>query len=83
MLRLKRKRQINFPTIAQLFPHQMQLSRVVADGDELTQAIVNDPVDHDNNWILTERPETGELEQYWENVEADIKNDPSWVSFTN
>lgn len=83
MLRLKRKHKINFPSITELLPHSMQLSPVIADDDELSQAIANDPIDHDNRWTLTERPETGQLEQYWDNVVADIKSDPSWVDFSN
>ena len=81
MLQLKNKHHLDFPHIT--FPsfHPMQLSPVADDDDELTAAIVNDPVDHDNNWQLAD-PDTKELEKFWASVEDDVKNDPEWVHFS-
>lgn len=59
----------------------MQLSPVMNDDDELTQSIINDPIDHDNNWELTERPDPEELareESTWEKIIDDVRNDPEW-----
>lgn len=81
MLKLKNKHHLDFPHLTFSLPHQMQLSPVMDDGDEITAAIVNDPIDHDNNWELVERPDSEELERYWQRVEEDVKNDPEWVHF--
>jgi hypothetical protein len=62
-------------------PHSMQLSPVALDDDELTLAIENDPIDHDNNWQLSERPDPVELaheEATWEKIIDDVRNDPEW-----
>ena len=83
MLHIKRSHHLYFPHI-QITPlHNMQLSTVpVDDGDdELSRAIVADPIEHDNNWELAERPDTGELKAFWDNVEKDVKNDPEWFRF--
>ena len=53
------------------------------DNDELTQAIASDPIDHDNNWTLDERPDTSELEAFWSEVARDLKKDPEWTDFAN
>lgn len=81
MLKLKHKYHLDFPHTTFHMPHSMSLSSVPADDDELAQAIVNDPEDHDNNWQLTNQPDSEELEQYWTNVEEEIKNDPEWIDF--
>ena len=81
MLKLKHKHHIDFPYITFTPLHSMALSEVSLDTDELAQAIVNDPIDHDDNWQLTENTDTEELEQYWATVEEEIKNDPEWVDF--
>lgn len=81
MLKLKNKHHLDFPHITFSMPHSMQLSPVAADDDELSAAIINDPVDHDNNWVLGD-PDSQELEQYWQRVEDDVKNDPEWIRFS-
>lgn len=54
----------------------IQLTPVpVDDDDDLTRAIVADPAAHDDDWKLSERPDTNELVSYWEQVEHDIQND--------
>jgi hypothetical protein len=82
MLKLKNKHHLELPHFSFSIPHQMQLSPVVADDDELASAINNDPIDHDNNWVLGD-PDTQELEKYWQKVERDLKSDPEWVDFSN
>lgn len=85
MLSLKKHHKHHFalPTLDILAPHAMELSPVgAADGDELADAIVNDPASHDNRWVLEDRPETEQLEAFWSAVEADIKSDPSWADFS-
>ena len=62
-------------------PHAMELSPVALDDDELTLAIENDPIDHDNNWQLTERPDPTEFareEATWEQIIDDVRQDPEW-----
>jgi len=81
MLHLKNKHHLDFPHITFPSLHSMQLSPVADDDDELTAAIVNDPMDHDDNWQLGD-PDTKELEKFWSTVEEDVKNDPEWTDFS-
>lgn len=83
MLKLKHKHHFDLPHIS-FSTSRMQLSPVpVDDDDELTQAIVQDPVDHDDVWELSERPDTDELTQFWSEVETDVANDPEWFKFSD
>ncbi len=81
MLKIKQKRHISLPHLT--LPKPMQFVPVVDDGDELTEAINSDPTVHDDQWRLQERPDTSELEQYWDAVETDVKNDPKWFTFSS
>lgn len=81
MLKLKHKHHLDFPHIT-LSSAPMQLSAVPIDDDELAQAIIEDPVAHDNVWELNERPDMGELTKFWSDVEADVANDPEWFRFS-
>ena len=82
MLKLKHKHHLDFPHIT-LISSSMQLSPVAADDDELTRAIEQDPASRDDVWELNERPDMGELSQFWDTVEADVANDPQWFRFEN
>ena len=82
MLKIKRARHFTMPDLS-LRSQAMQLSPIPDDGDELTQAIVNDVDDQDNNWELSERPDMGELTQFWTDVENDVQNDPEWFKFSD
>jgi hypothetical protein len=82
MLKMKHKHHLDFPHIT-FRTHEMALSPVTADDDELSQAIVDDPVTHDDVWELSERPDTEELTQFWSEVEADVANDPEWFKFNS
>ena len=81
MLKLKHTHHLELPHLSLGLPRHMDLSSVPSDSDELAQAIDNDPIDHDNNWQLTNQPDTEALEQYWTTVEDEIKNDPEWTDF--
>lgn len=81
MLKLKHKHHLDFPHIT-LPTHPMELSPVPIDDDELSQAILDDPVAHDNVWELNERPDTEELTKFWSEVEADVAQDPEWFRFS-
>lgn len=81
MLNIKHVPHIELPHL-DLGAHQMELSPVPVDDDELTQAILDDPVAHDDVWELGERPDTNELTQFWTNVEADVATDPEWFKFS-
>jgi hypothetical protein len=82
MLEMKHKHDFHLPHFE--LPRQMELSPVpIANNDELTRAIDNDPVEHDDVWELDERPDTGELTDYWQSVEDDIRKDPEWFTFSD
>jgi hypothetical protein len=81
MLKIEHNHHMKFPRLSLALPHQMQLAPVVADDDELSQAIENDPIDHDNTWELVERPDPGKLEAFWTQVVEDVKSDPEWNTF--
>lgn len=80
---LKLKHHFHFPDITFDTHPPLQLAPVpVDDDDELTQAIAADPVDHDNEWTLEERPDVSELESFWSEVTQDLKKDPEWTDFS-
>ncbi|HEX6258108.1 MAG TPA: hypothetical protein VFZ48_01355 [Candidatus Saccharimonadales bacterium] len=65
------------------FFNRIQLqTQPIDDGDELAQAITDDPVLHDNNWELTETPDADALVAFWDEVATDIRKDPDWNDFT-
>lgn len=79
MLKLSKHHYLSLPEFGLSMPRKMQLEPIpVDDGDELTQAISRDSAEHDDNWELSERPDTNELESYWQHVEADMQSDPEW-----
>ncbi len=80
---LKLKHHIHLPslTLGSHAPLHLVPVPVSDDDDELTQAIAADPIDHDNNWTLEERPDTSELESFWSEVSSDLKSDPEWTDF--
>lgn len=82
MLKLKNKHHIDFSyVIERVKPsHRLELAPVPADdNDELTQSISQDPVVHDNQWELTERPDATELTKFWDTVVSEVKQDPDWT----
>lgn len=81
MLKISTTPHISLPHIDLGGSKPMQLSPVTDDSDELTQAVSADPVDHDDNWELTDGPDEAELDAFWTNVEKDIQKDPSWFTF--
>lgn len=81
MLKIKQTFHISLPSLGLTQAKPLQLSPVIDDGDELTQAVKADTVDHDDNWQLTDRPNETELDQFWDKVEKDIAKDPSWFKF--
>lgn len=79
---LKLKHHFHLPSITFDSHPPLQLAPIPTDDDdELTQAIATDPIDHDNNWTLDERPDTSELESFWSEVTSDLKSDPDWTDF--
>ena len=83
MLRIKHTHHLSLPHLNLGSSHVMTLSPVPADDDELSQAIRDYSVEHDNNWQLTDTPDTEELEQFWTNVAEEVKNDPDWITFSD
>jgi len=81
MLKMSKHHYLSLPDFGLGFSRPIQLTPVPADdGDDLTRAIVADPDDHDDNWKLSERPDTNELVSYWEHVEQDMQNDSEMKS---
>lgn len=81
MLHIKHKHRIDFPHITFSAPHPMELSAVPADDDELAQSIDSYSAEHENDWVLTDTPDTSELDKFWSTVVEEIKDDPNWVKF--
>lgn len=79
MLKIKQKFHLTLPHLPSLWPHTLQLSPPEAENDELIEAIDEEMLQHDDDWQLSERPDTKELTQYWEKVEDDIQHDPEWI----
>lgn len=78
MLKIKQKIAFELPELPTL-PKQMQFEPVSNEDDELIQSIDGQLDQHDDNWQLTETPDSAELEDYWSKVETDIAHDPEWV----
>lgn len=82
MLKIKHTHHLSLPQLPVL-GEPLQFAPIsVEDNDELTAAIENDVADRDNAWELNERPDMGELTAFWNTVEEDVANDPSWFKFS-
>ncbi len=79
MLTLKQKTKLSLPSVS-LFSGPMRFSPVVSDGDELLSDLDSQFTTQDDQWTLTERPDTAELEHFWDAVVADVRKDPDWIS---
>lgn len=82
MLHLKHKHHLDFPHLTFTPHYGMQLSPVPVDDDELSRAIADDTVLRDNNWELSERPDAVQLDEFWNEVQQDVRQDPEWFSVT-
>lgn len=82
MLHIKQKFHLLLPHYEPLHTQPVQFSPVTDDEDELTTAIADDPVQHDDNWELEEHPNEAQLEKFWNEVEDDIAHDPKWIKFS-
>lgn len=76
MLTIKQKFHLKLPRL--ILPHRMKLSSAESEKDELIEAITTDTTSHDDDWQLSERPDTQELDEYWDKVEDDVRHDPEW-----
>lgn len=83
MLKIKQTFHLSLPHLRLRRSQSVQFTQVIDDTDELTQAIVTDPAAHDDEWELDERPDTSQLEAYWDEVEDDIEHDPKWIKFSD
>jgi hypothetical protein len=83
MLKIKQTFHLSFPHIQLRRTQPVQFTPVTDDNDELTQAIATDTAQHDDEWELDERPDTTQLEAYWDEVEDDIEHDPKWIKFSD
>ena len=86
MLKLKHSHQLHLPHLALPTVQARQLSPgTIDDRDELAAAIANDPVTHDNNWVLTDTPDQAEIEKsekLWDEIVEDVRHDPEWFNFS-
>ena len=83
MLKIKQKFHFSLPHLQLKKSQPLQFTQVSDDSDELTLAIATDSAAHDDEWELDERPDTTQLEAYWDEVEDDIEHDPKWIKFSD
>ena len=83
MLQIKQKLHLKFPRFRFGSQREITFAPVLDDDDELTQAISNEQFQHDDEWVLDERPDTSRLSAYWAEVENDIAHDPEWTTFSD
>lgn len=81
MLKINKRffKEFRLPELS--LPKQLQFDTIVDDGDELIQAINNDPVANDDVWELAERPSEEELaraDRVWNQMLDDVRNDSEW-----
>lgn len=63
------------------FTGTMHFSPLTHDDDELTTAVAYAYADeHDNNWELSDQPDTT-LAERWETIVEDVRKDPDWIRF--
>lgn len=79
MLTIKHKPNISFPAIASL-SGPMRFSPATNDSDELLTDLDTQFADQDDQWTLTERPDSEQLEHFWDEVVADVRKDPDWIT---
>lgn len=60
---------------------RVQLSAAHHEDDELITAIERGH--NDEVWTLDKTPDVAKLDEFWTNVEEDLKKDPEWFSFDN
>lgn len=52
--------------LTELIPQkQMQFAPIPDDEDDLSQAIKDDPITHDNKWDLTDDIDAEKLDKFW------------------
>lgn len=60
--------------------HQLALSPVENDNDELLRDIENG---HEEPWQLDPAPDATELGEFWDGVQRDLHEDPTWFDFAD
>lgn len=61
--------------------HTAKFHAPVQDDDELIQMIQQDSSDETVGWEMTGDVEGEQLKAFWDKVEEDISNDPTWLTF--
>lgn len=59
------------------------LGVVPSEEDELITAIESGYQDNESVWQLSNEPDTRSIDKFWSGVQADLKKDPNWYSFTS
>lgn len=78
MLKMKHKHHLDFPHFTFPLTHNLAFEKVSVD-----QQMEENIRIHDDDWQLDERPDTAQLEQFWQRVEDDVSRDPEWVHFSD
>ena len=73
------KKHLTFFTPSTPVSHQLVLTPVLDDDDELIQEI---NAAHEEAWQLEKTLDSGVLESFWSGVQRDLKQDPDWVDFS-
>ncbi|HAC56695.1 TPA: hypothetical protein DCF80_04285 [Candidatus Saccharibacteria bacterium] len=82
MLEIKHKHHLHLPHLPTASPRIALSPVAIDDDDELTVAIENDQASRDDQWELDERPDMGELTEFWDAVVDDVSKDPEWFKFS-
>ena len=67
--------------LSQLLHRRISFSKVDPLGGGLREEIAVEQQDP-NSMMLEEGIDEGQLSEFWQNVEADIEQDPEWFKFT-
>lgn len=63
--------------------NSLHLSAAQADEDELIQAINDDHRGPEDVWELSNETDVTGIDNFWQGVQKDLQNDPSWYNFSN
>ncbi|MGB3023358.1 MAG: hypothetical protein WBB39_00990 [Candidatus Saccharimonadales bacterium] len=70
MLKIPKSPRISLPHLDLSASKPMQLSPVTDDGDELTQAVSDDPIDHDDKWELSDVIDEQAITDFWLRIKS-------------
>lgn len=65
-----------------LFSHHISFKKIDPLGNGLAEEIAAERAEPEAIGTLEEGVNEGELSRFWQSVEADIQNDPTWFKFS-